>query len=175
MIKTERLSLVPLSKEYSKDIIKIWGDFDIIKYTNKTLITKPEECVVKFNNWLTLSKDNLGHNKFAILLNNNFIGVAGFPVIDNDNFKCGFFYQIIKEYWNNGYGFEVANALIKYIFEKHPNGVVIAGAVVNNTANIKILSKLGFSQTGIEKKGFKNNGMELDMVHFCLANYIESI
>ena len=101
MIKTERLSLVPLSKEYSKDIIKIWGDFDVIKYTNKTLITEPEDCVAKFNNWITLSKDNLGPNKFAVLLNYGFIGVSRFPVIYNDNFKCGFFYQIIKEYWNN--------------------------------------------------------------------------
>lgn len=172
MIKTKRLSLVPLSKEYSKDLIKLWGDYEVIKYTYNTLIETEEECYEKLINWLTLHKDNSGPNKFAILLNHNLIGIVGFPVLDNDNFKCGFFYQIIREYWDNGYGFETAKALLNYIFQKHPHAVVIADAVVNNPASIRILTKLGFSQTCIEKKGFKNNDMELDIVHFNLNSHM---
>lgn len=168
MIKTKRISLVPLSQKYSKDLINIWGDYDVIKYTYNTLLKTEEECNYKLVNWLQLHKDNLGPNKFAILLNENVIGITGFPVIDNDNFKCGFFYQINREYWGNGYGFETANALLDYIFEKHPQATVIADAVVDNTASIKILTKLGFSQISIEEKGFKNNGMEIDIVHFNL-------
>ena len=152
MIKTKRLSLVPLSKEYSKDLIKLWGDYDVIKYTYSTLMNTQEECLGNLIMWLTLQTDNSGPNKFAIFLNNNF--------------KCGFFYQIIREYWNNGYGFEAANALLNYIFEKHPQATINADAVVNNPASIKILAKLGFSQICIEEKGFKNNDMELDIVHF---------
>jgi ribosomal-protein-alanine N-acetyltransferase len=110
----------------------------------------------------------LGPNKFAILLNENFIGIAGFPVIDNDNFKCGFFYQIIRDFWGNGYGFEAAEALLNYIYEKHPQASIIADAVVDNPGSLKILSKLGFSQTSIEEKGFKKNGLEIDIVHFNL-------
>lgn len=170
MIKTKRLSLFPLSNEYSKDLIELWGDYDVIKYTYNTLIKTQEECLEKLINWLPLHRDNLGTNKFAILLNDKLIGIAGFPVIDNDNFKCGFFYQISREYWGNGYGFEVANSLLNYIFEIHPHAVVIADAVINNPASIKILTKLGFTQTSIEKKGFKNNGMQLDIVHFHLNN-----
>ena len=166
MIKTKRLSLVPLSKECSKDLIKLWGDYDVIKYTYSTLMNTQEECLGNLIMWLTLQTDNSGPNKFAIFLNNNFIGIAGFPVKDNNNFKCGFFYQIIREHWNNGYGFEAANALLNYIFEKHPQPTINADAVVNNHASIKILAKLGFSQICIEEKGFKNNGMELDIVHF---------
>ena len=166
MIKTKRISSVPLSEEYSKDLIKLWGDYNVIKYTYNTLIETQEECHEKLINWLTLHKDKLGPNKFAILLNQNFIGIAGFPVLDNDNFKCGFFYQIIREYWGNGYGYETANALLNYIYEKHPHASVIADAVVDNPGSIKILTKLGFNKTSIEENGFKNNGIEIDIVHF---------
>lgn len=170
MIKTERLSLVPLSLDYSKEILRLWGDFEVIKYTNRTLISTEEECRENLSSWLTLHKDNLGPNKFAILLDDKLIGIAGFPLIDNNNFKCGFFYQIIRAYWGKGYGFEAANALLKYIFDKHQAAVIIADVVVSNIASIKILTKLGFSKTGIEEKGFKNNGMELDVVNFEINN-----
>lgn len=173
MIKTKRLLLVPLSKEYSKDLIKLWGDYEVIKYTHSTLIKTEEECHVRLAHWLTLHKDNLGPNKFAVLFNNNLIGIAGFPVLDNDNFKCGFFYQIIRQYWNNGYGFETATALLSYILENHPNAVVIADAVVDNPASIKILTKIGFCKTCIEEKGFENNGMQLDIIHFNLDSNVK--
>lgn len=168
MIRTKRISLVPLSQKYSKDLIKLWGDYDVIKYTYSTLSKTEKECDEKLVNWLQLHKDNLGPNKFAILLNDELIGIAGFPVIDNENFKCGFFYQIIRDFWGNGYGFETANALLNYIYEMHPQALVIADAVVDNPASIKILTKLGFSQTSIEENGFKKNGMEMDIVHFNL-------
>jgi ribosomal-protein-alanine N-acetyltransferase len=168
MIKAKRITLVPLSQDHSKDLIKLWGDYDVIKYTYSTLSKTEEECNEKLENWLQLRKDNLGPNKFAILLNENFIGIAGFPVIDNDNFKCGFFYQIIRDFWGNGYGFEAAEALLNYIYEKHPQASIIADAVVDNPGSLKILSKLGFSQTSIEEKGFKKNGLEIDIVHFNL-------
>lgn len=171
MIKTKRLSLVPLSNEYYKDLIELWGDYEVIKYTYSTLAKTQEECLEKLIGWLPLRRDNSGPNKFAILLDDKLIGIAGFPVIDNDNFKCGFFYQIIREYWGNGYAFEAANELLNYIFEKHPHAEVIADAVVNNPASVKILTKLGFSQKYIEEKGFRNNDMELDIIHFDLNNY----
>ena len=84
----------------------------------------------------------------------------------NDNFKCAFFYQIIEEYWGNGYALEAAQGVLNYIFEKHSNAYVIADAVALNIASIKILNKLGFKQVFIEENGFKNNGMEIDLVHF---------
>lgn len=168
MIKTKRLSLIPLNKENSKDLIKLWGDYEVIKYTNNTLLITQEECIEKLDNLLLLYNDNLGPNKFAIILNDDMIGITGYLVINNDNFKCGLFYQIIQEYWGKGYGFEAAEALLNYILEKHPDGTIIADAVVNNSASIKILTKLGFSKTHIEEKGFKKNGMELDIFHFNL-------
>ena len=59
---------------------------------------------------------------------------------------------------------------MNYIFENHPNAYVIADAVVLNIASINILNKLGFKQTFIEENGLKNNGLEIDLVHFEIIN-----
>ena len=166
MIKTERLQIVPLEDKYVEDIFQLWGDFEVIKYTYNKLLSSIEDCHIRLNDWLSMHKDNLGANKFIILLNNKMIGIIGFPVIDNDDFKCGLFYQIKEEYWGKGYAFEAAQGVLNYIFEKHSNAYVIADAVVLNIASIKILNKLGFKQIFIEENGFKNNGMEIDLVHF---------
>ena len=166
MIRTERLQIIPLDDNYSDDIFELWGNFEVIKYTYCNLLSSKEACQIRLDDWKSMHKDNIGANKFAILLNNKMIGIVGFPVIDNENFKCGFFYQIVEAYWGNGYAFEASQGVLNYIFETHINAYVIADAVILNDASIKILNKLGFKQTFIEEKGFKNNGMELDLVHF---------
>jgi hypothetical protein len=38
--------------------------------------------------------------------------------------------------------------------------------MVNNSASVKIPTKLGFPKTLIEEKGFKKNGMESDIIYF---------
>lgn len=166
MVKTERLELVSLEMGFSDDLYKVWGDYDVIKYTNNALLNSPEECYEKLVGWLEMHRDLKGSNKFAIITDGIIIGIAGFPVIDHENFKCGFFYQIMKTYWNHGYGQEAAKGMLSYIYKIHKNAEVIADVVVDNTASVKILNKLGFQQTGIEEKGFKRNGMELDIYHF---------
>lgn len=166
MITTPHLNLVPLTNTFSQEIINLWGDYEVIKYTNSTLLKSPEECHNKLSEWLPMYNDNDGPNKFAILLEGNMIGIIGYPVLDNDNFKCGFFYQLMKAYWGKGYGYEAAKAMISYLYQLHTNASIIADAVDDNLASIKILNKLGFTQVGIEQKGFKKNGMERDIYHF---------
>lgn len=166
MIKTERLELVPLEISFSDDLYKIWGDNDVIKYTNNALLNSPQECYEKLVGWLQMHKDSKGPNKFAIIADDKIIGIAGFPVIDQEYFRCGFFYQLMKVYWNHGYGQEVAKGMLSYLYKVHQNAEVIADVVADNTASVKILNKLGFQQTGIEEKGFKRNGMESDIYHF---------
>ncbi len=109
-------------------------------------------------------------NNFAVLLDEKAIGIAGFPIINHDDFQCGFFYHIVKKHWGKGYASEVAKALLEYIFRSYPNATVFADAVTVNPASVAILRKIGFMQTHIEEGGFKNNGLNLDVIHFKIDN-----
>ena len=166
MIITERLEIVPLDEKYVEELYELWGDYEVIKYTYNNLLKSPQECHNRLVNWLDLRKDNDGPNKFAILLKGKMIGIIGYPVIESDNFKCGFFYQLIKSYWGKGYTYEAARAVIAYIFQLHADATIIAEAVTDNIASVRILNRLGFVQTGIQQKGFKNNSLELDIYQF---------
>lgn len=166
MIKTENLEIVPLDISFSEDIFQLWGDYEVVKYTYSKLMKTPQDCYNRLIDWLEMHRDKNGPNKFAILLAGKMIGIIGYPVIDNENFECGFFYQIVKSYWEKGYGYEAAKAILTHIYHVHLSANVIADAVTVNPASVKILLKLGFLQTEMKKNEFKNNGMELDVCHF---------
>jgi ribosomal-protein-alanine N-acetyltransferase len=166
MITTKRLELIPVDNKYSKDLFLLWNDFDVIKYTNATLIKTQNECNERIRLFIDNYTDWDYPNNFLILLDNRAIGIAGFPVISKEKSEFGFYYQLIKSCWNKGYASEAASALIKYIYNKYKKAVIYADALPVNPASIKILQKLGFEQIKFDKKGFKKNGFELDIFHF---------
>lgn len=162
MICTERLKLVPIDICYAPEIFEIWSDYEVIKYTNIKLMSEFSQCeeTIKFLIDERTDWDYL--NNFVVLLEGKAIGLIGFPVVNKENLEFGLYYQIAKGYWNRGYTTEVARAVLNYIFKAYPNAKVIASAVSVNTASKKILTKLGFKETHIEKEGF--NG--LDLIHY---------
>ena len=165
-LKTKRLILKPINIKYSSDLFELWSDYEVIKYTNATQISTIEECNERVRLWSEVYTDKDFINNFVILLEDKPIGVIGFPIIDKDDFKCGFYYQIMKKYWGNGYALEAAKEIIKYILSNIKDGTILADSVISNNASINILLKLGFKEVNIERKAFKNNGLELDIVHF---------
>lgn len=166
MIRTNRLILTPISMEHSEDLFELWSDFEVIKYTNAQLITKLSESRERITLWLEKYIDPKCPNHFAVLLDKKAIGITGFPIINHDDFQCGFYYHFARKYWGKGYGSEAAEALLGYIFKNYPNATIFADTVSVNPASIAILKKIGFIQTYLEEGVFNNNGMKLDLVHF---------
>lgn len=166
MIHTKRLSLVPVDYEYSEDLLEIWKDFEVVKYTYLAQIQNIDECNKRIE--MLLSHTNTDFiNNFIVVHEGRAIGVAGFPVIkDGGSFECGFYYHYGRKYWGNGYGTEAGRALQEYIFNRYPDAVIRADAVSVNNASIEVLKKIGFRQTFVEEAGFQNNGYQLDLVHF---------
>lgn len=168
MIQTAKLRLVPLELHHYPEVFQLWSRYEVIRFTYSTLLQTPEECRERLAGWLPQYSAPDGANKFAIFRENEFIGIIGFPMFRREELTCGFFYQIVPEFWGNGYASEAAAGMLAFLLERHPNVTVIADAVEANPASIRILQKLGFVQTMREEKGFKNNGMELDILHFRL-------
>jgi ribosomal-protein-alanine N-acetyltransferase len=50
-------------------------------------------------------------------------------------------YRIRQQYWQNGYGKEVANGLVKYAFNVLQIDEIVATADVRNAASLKILEQ----------------------------------
>lgn len=162
MIYTERLKLVPIDLSYLNDIYELWSDYEVVKYTNVNLMTSLKECEDKVSFRINNQTDWTYPNNFVVLLEDKAIGLAGFPIMNKEKAEFGFYYQILRNCWGKGYASEVAESLLKYIFDYYPNATVFAGSVTENTASLKILKNLGFKEISIDEKAFKG----YDIAHF---------
>lgn len=165
MIKTKRLKLVKFDVKYADDLLELWGDYEVIKYTYMPLINSKEQCIDKIKMFIDYTDQNFVNN-FIILLNNKAIGIVGSPIKDMKKKKFGLYYQLSRAYWGKGYISEAACAFMQYLKDSFPDASINAEAAAVNPASISILKKLGLKKTGINKKGFKCNDLELDLIEF---------
>lgn len=165
IIKTERLQLVEYDIRYASDLLELWSDYEVIKYTYMPLLNSIEECKCMIERFIN-NADKKFTNKFVILLSNKAIGIIGSPIINMENENFGLYYQLARAYWGKGYIGEAAEAFIQYLKNIFPNVIISADAVSINPASLAILKRLGFKQTHIEKGAFTHNNYVLDLVKF---------
>lgn len=165
MIKTKRLELTEFDIRYAEDLLKVWNDFEVIRYTYTPLLTTIDESIKYIRH--RISKTNKDFtDSFIILLNGKAIGMAGCALMDKDKLVFGLYYQLSRKYWGFGYASEAAEALLQYVLHTYPDATVTADVVSLNPSSMAVLEKIGLKRTGIEKKGFRRNGFELDLVNF---------
>lgn len=172
IIKTEKLQLVEFDTKYALDLLELWSDFEVIKYTYMSLLNSIDECKCKIEMFINYT-DKKFPNNFVILLDNKAIGIIGSPIINMEEASFGLYYQLSRTYWGKGYISEATKAFIQYLKDVFPNAIINADAVSINPASIAILKKLGLKQTHIEKEGFTFNNLKLDLVKFTNDVYVK--
>lgn len=166
MIKTERLIMDPVNVKYYKDLLEIWSNFEVTKYTYLEKLSTEEESLNRLIFWVDTHIDFDYPNIFVITLEEKAIGVIGFPIMDKEKQDFGLFYQLGEEYWGRGYMKESVRGIINYIYEEYTEATIYADAVDENLPSLKILRDLEFKEINIEEKGFSFNGFELDLIKF---------
>lgn len=165
MIKTERLELVEFETKYAVDLYELWSDFEVIKYTYMPLLNSVDQCTEKIHMFIDHT-DKETVNNFIILRENKAIGIIGSPIMDKAHAEFGFYYQIARKYWGNGYVSEAVMAFMEHIYKHFPNAKFYAEVVSENSASIAILKKAGFLEATTVKDGFTLNGFKLDLIKF---------
>lgn len=148
-IETERLVLKNYCKTDLDNLHKLKSDKLVWKYSTKQGVNNIEQTR---NCLLTILK-NYDKDKFdfqALFIKDNleYIGEAGILSL-KQNYRAVIGYNIISEYWNNGYATEITNALIKYLFEKIKVERIEALSVEENKASRRVLQKSGFKNEGL--------------------------
>lgn len=166
MIESKRLKLAPIGEEHATDLYKLWSDFEVIKYTYMPLVKSHEECADIIRMFIERNQKSEAPQNFAILYNDTAIGICGFPIVESEKGAYGFYYQLCRDFWGTGLGFEAAEALLEHITRNTSAACVYADAVSVNPASLSILTRLGFQQTHIQPKEFTRNHLVLDLIHF---------
>lgn len=72
-------------------------------------------------------------------LDHSFVGTCAIAKTDEDENEIG--YRLLQKYWGNGYGFEIAEALLKYGIQEMGFLELVAYVDVRNIPSVKILEK----------------------------------
>lgn len=147
ILETDRVILRCMLPEDVKDMLVLDSDPEVIKYLQPP---KPDKAFYKQN----IQKQN----EFC----QNNPGLGAWTAIDKKSGKyIGFFalkpweksgeieisYGITKSFRGKGYGYEVADSLIKYAFQILKIKQILGIAHPENTSSLNILSKLGMEYT----------------------------
>lgn len=175
LFKTKNLytkEINPNSDEEIQFLVDLHNDGDHMKCVGfpnglNTTFEKEKELVLKNQN--TLDEKILCYSN----VNNQIIGYCKIGIPDNNNI-IHIDYKIKKDFWGNGFGYEIVSNLINYIFNTLKLDVTIrTNPNILNIASIKICEKCGFEKTGIfetfkdtNNEDYKCQIMELNKNNF---------
>lgn len=145
----DELKYQHLDDFHREGLLDIWTDPDVIRYTNMRLPCTADDVAHRveiLKPWDT----------FAVIKDEQLIGIIGCPPIDMTTLQFGLFYQFCKSSWGKGIASIATKWLLDYMKEKYKGAALFADVVVDNVASEKILLKYGFqkiSEETIEREG----------------------
>ena len=143
-IKTERIKLKKFSKNDLNLLFELDGDRKVMQYLSlgkpKTIDEVKKESMPRI---LKSYANGMNYGIFAAYLkyNNSYIGWFQFEKDKyiEDAIEVG--WRLKKEHWGNGYATEVGLSLVKKA--KELNKKVVARAMIDNQASIRVMEKIG--------------------------------
>jgi [ribosomal protein S5]-alanine N-acetyltransferase len=149
-----------LSLQTERLVLRNWLETDVDSYLllsrdvgyncfsppGRFLVHSNEEAKEKIRQRITLFEDQrLG--KFPIFLRRTgeFVGTCGlepFELAGQPELELG--YRLCLKHWGQGYAAEAASAILGYGFDDLGREKIMAFALHQNRASLKILEKLGF-------------------------------
>ncbi len=146
-----------LDFSYADGLLNIWADADAVQYTNMQLPCTIDDVKKRIEAFKSF-------DVFAVMQNEEVIGVIGCPPIRRENLQFGLFYQFRKSSWGQGNATIAAKWLLDYMKRKYKTVTLFADVIVDNAASEKILQKLGFEQ-------FSQEWIQRDGVSLTVHNY----
>ena len=151
MIKTKRLTIRRIVESDWQAAQRIWVDFSRSEYAqyDKPHPKDDQDVQARIFRWAKYA-ESMDHMFFAICLKEEMIGYIAFNVRAS-GYEIGYCFHSSAH--GRGYAREAHTALLDYL-----KGLGIthfsAGTAINNHPSVKLLTALGFRQTGSEKVSF---------------------
>lgn len=163
ILETERLLLTEYQLDNLNDFYKLKSCNEVWNYS--TFIPLREKDRAKQILVDLINDGNNGKYVFMALYKkdtNEFIGEAGIIGYNRHANRCEVGYNLLPQYWNQGYATEIIKGLLKYVFEHLKFERIEALVLQINKASCKVLEKNGFLLEGVLRnfnryeKGYRN-------------------
>ena len=108
---------------------------------------------------------------FAILFENQFVGVIGFNIKDDVySHSAEIGYWLGEEFWGKGITSAAVSAVVKLAFEIVEVKRLYTSVFEFNHASCKVLEKAGFIKEGVGIKSVVKNGVYINEIRYGLLN-----
>jgi ribosomal-protein-alanine N-acetyltransferase len=168
-LETERLNLIEIGHEYTKNYYDIMSRDDVTKYYGMDSLKNEKEASKMIDSFHTTYKNKKGI-RWGIILKENqeFIGTIGLNNLNLAGKKAEIGYEIHPTYWRSGITTEANKVVLAYSFEQL--GLFRIGAVTfpDNNASSNLLKKLGFKEEGRLRGYLYQNNQSNDALVFSL-------
>ena len=143
ILETERLILREMNRADAQDMFRLHSSPQVQKYTGEDIITSLEGIYNKIKEKRE-EYEKHGFGRWATLLKNGrqFVGWAGLSYLPEfDEIDLG--YRFLPEYWGLGIATEASRAILAYGFDQLELKRIIAIAMKENKASIRVMEKVG--------------------------------
>jgi len=159
----EKLTLRPFTLEDAPRVQELVSNWNVASMVARIPHPFPDGAAEE---WIS------GHNErrasgeswpFAIETKKaGFVGTIGLGKTESNTMEIG--YWVGEPYWGKGIASEAARVLVEFAFDILGRDQLTSGHFKDNPASGRILTKVGFYQTGEEKRFCLARGEELDCV-----------
>lgn len=164
-IETARLYIRKYNMSDLNNFYSLKSSKDVWTYSTFKCLTS----IDKANELLSaLVSDNGEYSFHAMFLKetDEFIGEAGIIAYNPTANRCTIGYNLLPQFWNNGYATEISKELVHYAFERLGVERVEALAMKKNTASCRVLEKSGLKLEGTLRHFTKINAKYEDVCYF---------
>ncbi len=151
-IQTQRLELREYKECDIANIFKLKSCDHVWKYSTYTTISTYTEAELELKSLIDINRENPYTFKALYLKDTDtYIGEAGIISYTKSANRCVIGYNLLPEYWNQGYATEISKAIIQYAFAVLKVERVEALVQEENTASRRVIEKTGLLLEGILK------------------------
>jgi ribosomal-protein-alanine N-acetyltransferase len=163
IIETERLILRDYEKEDIDSFYKLKSCNEVWIYSTCEPLVNKSQAQELLNK--VISNRKSGNLDFMALFRKDdmcFIGEAGIIGSRPRANRCELGYNLLPDYWGNGYAAEIVKGIIKYAYEENEYERIEALVLEVNNASCRVLEKSGFTKEGVlrnfnkYKEGYRN-------------------
>ena len=162
-LRTERLTLRPVSETNADDLFALMSDARVLRYWDSSPWTDPQQAAAFVTRSHRMAEDDSGARVVVErAVDGAFLGWVTFTGWDPEHRSASLGYVLTEESWGHGYATEAARAVLTWAYDALPLNRVQSEADTRNPASGRVLEKLGFVLEGTLREDCVVDGVVSD-------------
>ena len=160
VIETERLLLRPLEMGDAEDIFEWISDPQVTAY----LFWRAHQSIEDSRDFIAwVTADDFACWGVVLTENSKVIGNCFLHNVNFEHKRAEIAFNIGRKYWGRGYATEIAQAIIRFGFERWRLNRIEGTCMVENCASARVMEKVGMTLEGVLRKYVYVRGQFRDM------------